>query len=111
MKFIIDQQLPRALVRWFDARGQDAVHVADHLGEGSVDPEIWDEARRDTFVIITKDRDFANMMSTRRNAPQVVWLRLGNQGNRALMAERDRRWDELEARLRGGEMLIEVRPD
>ncbi|WCM27532.1 DUF5615 family PIN-like protein [Sphingomonas sp. QA11] len=29
MKFLVDAQLPPALCRWLDARGQQAVHVAD----------------------------------------------------------------------------------
>ena len=60
MNFLVDAQLPPALARWIADRGHPAVHVAKLGMEAVDDGIIWDYARKNQAVIISKDEDFAD---------------------------------------------------
>ncbi len=58
MKFIIDNQLPRALIPFITDRGHDCQHVLDiGLGRES-DVRIWKYASENKCIIVSKDEDF-----------------------------------------------------
>jgi predicted nuclease of predicted toxin-antitoxin system len=42
------------------------------------DTEVWNFARDNDFVLVTKDADFSDMSLVRGFPPKVVWLRIGN---------------------------------
>ncbi|MGI8640226.1 MAG: DUF5615 family PIN-like protein [Pyrinomonadaceae bacterium] len=51
----------------------------DLLGLGTADDVfIWEHARRNGFVVVTKDADFADLSVLRGFPPKVVWIRRGN---------------------------------
>jgi predicted nuclease of predicted toxin-antitoxin system len=54
-----------------------------HFGRAK-DPEIWFHARTHSFVIVSKDNDFAELAVLRGAPPKVVWLRIGNCSSRAV---------------------------
>lgn len=45
---------------------------------------IWDFARREGFVVVTLDADFADIAALRGAPPKVIWLRCGNQPTRVV---------------------------
>ena len=108
MRFLIDAQLPPALVPWLAANGHRAQHVIDCGLEAADDQAIWDEAIRSGAVIVTKDQDFALRRTLAARGPCVVWVRRGNATRRETI-----RWFEavlptlLEA-LERGDTLVEV---
>jgi predicted nuclease of predicted toxin-antitoxin system len=107
MRFLVDAQLPPALCEWFEERGFEAEHVTAHLGGQTPDAEIAAYAGASGLVLVTKDDDFAL-----RHSPetyQLVWLRCGNIGNRALRTWLAARWEPLLEKLSADERLIEVR--
>jgi predicted nuclease of predicted toxin-antitoxin system len=106
MKFLVDVQLPRGLCIGLADRGHDAVHVADVLGRRALDREIVRIAIAEDRIVLTKDSDFA-LLDTRTGF-RIVWLRVGNVTNRALIRWLEPRWGEVEAMLEAGELLIEV---
>lgn len=108
MKFLIDAQLPPALADWLTHRDHQADHVIALAGPGVTDAAIWDMARRDGSVIVTKDRDFAIWAAARRDGPQVVWIRLGNATSRNLLTWLEPFWPEIETRLNERTHLVEV---
>ena len=78
MHFLIDNQLPRALVQALVDAGHDAEHVLD-LGMGQADDTaIWEHARLIGAVIVTKDEDFSIIRRSRSEGRAVVWTRSGN---------------------------------
>ena len=108
MRFVIDAQLPPARAGWIAARGHDAAHV-EQLGLlDASDQAIWDVALAENAIVVTKDRDFVEWATTRRPAPQVVWLRLGNVTNRSLTTSLDTRWDAVVAELTSGTRVVEL---
>jgi len=109
MKFIIDQQLPQALIDWLAAHGHDAQHVRLVGMRDADDRQIWNYAEQTGAVIVTKDQDFALLRTTAVAGPIVIWLRLGNATTPALLLWLEARWSEVEAALASGRPVIEVR--
>jgi len=58
MKFLIDNQLPIALSRFFEQSGIKACHVMDVQLDEASDREIWQYAKTYGYTIISKDEDF-----------------------------------------------------
>jgi predicted nuclease of predicted toxin-antitoxin system len=108
VKFIVYAQLPIALTRFLRNRGHIATHVFDVGLAGADDSPIWDRAIAETEVIVTKDEPFPIRRILTTAGPQVVWLRIGNCSNRALISWFDSVWGDVETRLLAGDRLIEV---
>ena len=60
MNFLVDAQLPPALARWITRQGHQATHVFEIGLQTADDPVIWERARSDDTVIISKDEDFVD---------------------------------------------------
>jgi len=78
MKLLFDENLSFKL----RARLQDifpgSQHVRDIGMEQASDAEIWEVAKREEFVIVTKDVDFNDLSVIRGHPPYIVWFRTGN---------------------------------
>lgn len=46
------------------------------------DPIVWDYAKDNDFMIVSKDVDMHDLSLVFGNPPKVVWLRLGNCSTR-----------------------------
>ena len=57
---------------------------------------------------MTKDEDFAVRHMTETSGPQVVWLRIGNSTNPALLQWLEPLWANIIRELRMGQGLVEV---
>ena len=109
MRFVIDANLPRHLTGWLIARGHHCEHVLDiRLAQGT-DAEIWAHCVERCATIVTKDEDFASRVRAGRPGPAVVWLRTGNGTTQRLIESLTPVIETVEARLRAGDRLIEVR--
>ena len=73
------------------------------------DPVIWEHARRENAVIISKDEDFVDRWLLSEMPVALIWIRKGNCSNQALMAWFEPFWPETLKRLEQGERLIELR--
>lgn len=107
MRLIVDQQ-PPVLATWFWNEGVDAVHVRDLGLTGAADTAIWADAMRDDAVVVSRDEDFVNLLRDRGGA-RLVWIRVGNCTNTALLAMIETNWPAIRQRLSDGERLIELR--
>ena len=109
MNFLVDAQLPPALARWIVSQGHQATHVLDMGMQTSDDPVIWERARNDKAIIISKDEDFVDHWLLSAEPVQLVWIRKGNCSNRALLAWLEPLWPDALKRLEQGEKFIELR--
>ena len=107
MKFLIDAQLPPALARWLTARGHHATHVVDMGLVAAADTLIATRVEQGGAVLVSKDEDFVLLRLPDRFT--LLWLRVGNVTNRALLAWLEPRWSVVERMLEAGERFIEVR--
>ena len=108
MHFVVDAQLPPTLARVLATWGHTAEHVYDRFPQNVSDLEIWQYAESCGGVIISKDEDFTQRVRTTEQSLQVIWLRVGNTSNRALILWLHQLWPEIEHSLQSGERLIEV---
>lgn len=111
MYFIVDAQLPPALVRWLEEQGHTAKHVREIGLLGAPDIEIWNCTLSSNAVLVTKDEDFSVRATVGVSAaenPPIIWIRIGNTANRALLDRLAGLWPDIERALRRREKLIEV---
>lgn len=108
IRFMVDAQLPPALVRLLRARGFEAEHVHEVGLGGAPDQAIWQRAEARALVIITKDEDFPLLAGRMNGGPPVVWVRIGNTTNRALLQWFDPMIPGIVQALEKGECLIEL---
>lgn len=82
MKLLFDEnlspKLPRLLADIFPA----SLHVRDVGMKATDDPTVWDYAKENDFMIVSKDADMHDLSLVFGNPPKVVWLRLGNCSTR-----------------------------
>lgn len=109
IEFIVDAQLPVALAKSICDAGYTAEHVGRALRLDAEDTEIWDLAKRDTLVIISKDDDFAKRSRQVIDPPVVVWLRVGNIRNKELIEWFIKLLPQIMELIKQGDLLIEIR--
>ena len=108
MRFLVDAQLPPTLARFLATEGHEAVAVRDVNLQDAEDAVLWEYASRQGLVVITKDEDFAQRVLREGAPPQVLWLRIGNATNPALLAWLEPVLPEALAALHAGNPLVEV---
>lgn len=86
------------------------VHHAREVGSQPTDSTLWDEARRQRWVIVGKDADFAERIMVASPPPWVVHLRVGNLRLAEFHAFIARVWPNVESLL-PAHKLINVYPD
>jgi predicted nuclease of predicted toxin-antitoxin system len=78
VKLLFDHNLSPALVSRLQYLYPNSNHVY-RLGLDQIrDIEIWEYARQEDFVIVTKDADFSDICLLRGFPPKVIWIRRGN---------------------------------
>lgn len=108
MKFLVDAQLPPLLADWLREQGHEAHHVYA-LGDLCIDDNaIWELAVGDGYIVVTKDRDFADWVFAREPAPRVLWLRFGNCRNTELKRQLVAAWPRVIAALQEDRVVVEV---
>lgn len=109
MKFLIDAQLPPALVSWLRAAGHEAEHVREAGLLKTDDEAVWKHALQTQAIIMTKDEDFAAKSARTAHAPIILWLRIGNATNRVLQPWLEQKFPAILDLIKEGNKLIEVR--
>lgn len=109
MKFLVDNQLPVALARYLEAVGAEARHVVDLKLDTATDRQIWDLAKTNNYIVISKDEDFFHLATLDSNSPALIWVRLGNCRKVALLAAFEKLLPQLTEALQANQKIIEVR--
>jgi predicted nuclease of predicted toxin-antitoxin system len=85
MKFLVDAQLPRRLVRRLREAGHEALHTLDlPLGNRTTDAVINELSERERYAVITKDADFVNSFLLSRRPYKLLLISTGNISNAEL---------------------------
>jgi predicted nuclease of predicted toxin-antitoxin system len=84
MRFLLDMNLPPAIVGWLRSDGHDAVHVLE-AGYGDLpDHEIFARAAEERRILVTFDLDFGEIVGFASQASGsliLLRLRLAHQPN------------------------------
>ncbi len=78
MKLLFDENLSPKLPRLLATLFPGSVHVRECGLRGISDENVWEYARANGFIIVSKDSDFQQRSLLYGHPPKVVWLRLGN---------------------------------
>jgi predicted nuclease of predicted toxin-antitoxin system len=72
------------------------------------DLEIFEAARQDNLVIMTKDSDFVDLVCRLGSPPQILWLTCGNVTNRNLRLLLSSTFLDAVNQLQQGEIVVEI---
>ncbi len=78
MKLLFDENLSPKLPGLVAETFPQSKHVRDVGLTGHTDQEIWDYARTNGLVIVSKDKDFYERALLYGSPPKFIWLCLGN---------------------------------
>lgn len=79
MKLLLDQNLSRRILKDLLPLYPGSSQVALLKMDKSDDFEIWNYAKRNGFIIVTKDSDFHELSLLKGEPPKVIWLKCGNK--------------------------------
>lgn len=82
MKLLFDENLSQRLVKMLLVEFPDSTHPELLNKRGDTDANIWEYARQNGFVIVSKDNDFRQKSFLYGHPPKVIWLSIGNAGTR-----------------------------
>jgi predicted nuclease of predicted toxin-antitoxin system len=78
MKLLFDENLSPKLPQRLADIFPNSLHVRDVGMNATIDPIVWDYAKENNLMIVSKDADMHDLSLVLGNPPKVIWLRLGN---------------------------------
>ena len=91
--FLFDENLP---IKIQFTPSLPITHVSA-LGESPSDTQIWQYAKENNLVIVTKDVDFSDRLMLDLAPPKVVHLRIGNMRKRNFHLFLAKVWEQIES--------------
>jgi len=105
----IDAQLSPSLAPWLASKfGVQAASVGSLSMRDAEDPEIFWAARDAGAVVMTKDRDFVDLVERFGSPPQILWVTAGNTSNARMHEILLAAFPDALELLRSGEPLVEL---
>lgn len=109
MTIWLDNHLSPKLAIWIqDTFGESCIQVRDLGMSRAADLDIFSAARRDAAVMISKDRDFAELVARLGPPPAIILLSCGNTSTAHLREILRGRLGEALALIVNGEPLVEI---
>ena len=93
--FLFDENLPRR-IRFTPSL---PMSHTDALGASPPDAAVWEHARSNSLVIVSKDADFSDRILVTEPPPRVVHLRIGNIRRNDFHTFLARVWPQIEELL------------
>ena len=86
MKFIVDAQLPKTLAQLLREKGFDAVHTSELAdGNDTTDAEIKRLSLAEDRIVISKDADFYDSFTAKKEPYKLLHVKTGNIKNSKLI--------------------------
>ena len=105
----IDAQFSPAIAEWLtNTFSVDAVAIRDLKLRQAKDKEIFDAARLNNAIVMTKDSDFVLLLDRFGPPPQVIWVTCGNTSNERLKEILTIVFAKAVQLLQTGESLVEI---
>jgi predicted nuclease of predicted toxin-antitoxin system len=93
--YLIDANLPR----WFSLWASSDYVFAHEFAATWPDVQLWEYARSEKLVVVTKDADFRILALAEKSPPKLVHVRFGNMMMQEFFSVMTRRWPEVAALL------------
>ena len=105
----MDNQLPEALCRFFNAHGHQCGHVLDlHMDEAS-DLAIWNYAAIANNIVVSKDEDFLHLANRPGDTGRLLWVRIRNSRKQTLLQPFERELPGIVRAFDEGFRVVEIR--
>lgn len=101
-RFLIDVNLPKN----FGFFNSDTFEFVIDINGKWPDKDIWEYARQNRLVIVTKDSDFYHRSLLNQDEVKVIYLKLGNLLLRDLHIYFIKNWDTIISHLDDSKMII-----
>ena len=112
MTIWVDAHLSPAIATWITSTfGITALALRDIGLRDAEDPEIFEAAKAQGVIFMTKDSDFADLVDRLGSQPQIIWLTCGNTSNDRLREILCATLPKALELLRAGEALVEISGD
>ena len=109
MTIWVDAQMSPAIAAWISSNfSVTAVAIRDLGLRDAEDKEIFEAARRDNTIVMTKDSDFVLLLDRLGAPPQVIWITCGNTSNARLKEILTNTLPKTLELLKSGEELVEI---
>ena len=109
MKVWVDANLSPSIAMWMTQEFGCEAASAQWLGLLTAsDSEIFEKAREQDAVILTKDGDFVDLVNRLGPPPKVVWFSCGNTTNTKLREILMTHWVRVDELLREGHPVVEL---
>lgn len=109
MRVLCDVHIARKVVRFFDEKSIEAVHVNDILdGSFTRDADLSHYADIHDFVIITKDADFKNSHFLKASPRKLIKVSLGNIPTNQLILLLEKHLTLFQKKFDAGNCYIEI---
>ena len=84
---------------------QAVIKVVD-LGEGASDTRVWEYAKSNSLVLVTKDKDFVNYWERFGPPPKLIKLNIGNCRINAIKLLLEANKDQIDRFMAGNDGLL-----
>jgi len=109
MKFLLNANLAPRIAQWLCQEFKiDCVALLELGAQSLLDEDIFELARKESAVVITKDFDFVNLVTARGAPPQVVLLAVGNCTNKELIEILRANFGEALKQIKDGQAIVEL---
>jgi len=85
MKLLLDENLSRRIVPFLQAAFPGSTQIALLGLETASDSEIWQYAKDNGYVIVSRDSDFQERSLVAGHPPQVIWLKIPNRSKTVVL--------------------------
>jgi predicted nuclease of predicted toxin-antitoxin system len=110
MTIWVDAQLSPSLAPWIAAQFGVTAFSLRHLGlQRETDKAIFQAARREGVLILTKDNDFVRLLESQGPPPQILLVTVGNTSNARMKEALTRTLQRALELITQGESLVEIR--
>lgn len=110
MKIWLDAQLSPALAKWLNKQFEqiEAKALKDIGLRDASDIFIFEKAREQDAIVMTKDDDFVQLVKDKGTPPQVIWITCGNTSNAKMQAIFNETLVQALKLLDQGESIVEI---
>ncbi|MCC5848468.1 MAG: DUF5615 family PIN-like protein [Verrucomicrobia bacterium] len=106
----LDAHISPKLAKWLEANFRVRCQHVRELGLLNADDRtIFNAAKTVRAILMTKDADFAKLLSMEGPPPKVIWLRCGNTSSKHLEFLLKKHLPATFAHFESGENLVEIR--
>ena len=107
-KYLLDENLSKKMVVKLAKVFPDVTHVSNEGLLNSSDTAIWDFAKNNHHVIITKDYDFSDMSHLLGCPPKIIKLNCGNKTTEYICNALISKWQLIKTFVESSNCYMEI---